>query len=353
MKQNSGCSMLRRFPILAVAAVAAVAGCKSDRDLFAQEHTDTFPQAPNNQVDILWVVDDSASMSEEQATLIAGFNSFTGQLEESGTEFQLGVISTSFDYTDPNRGVLKGDPPFLTNADDYVAEFAARATVGTEGSDKEKGLEAAVYALQPVMTLEGLGGPNEGFVRPGAQLLVVFVSDEEDCSDHGVLEGQPASACYTDIASLPPATSFVQDLRDLKADDSLVQVGAIVGSEGSTCPEVYEGTRYMTVAALMGGLIGDICQSDWANVLRELGLNATGIRTRFQLSYAAQPATIEVWVDETRVPEDPANGWTYDEPTWYVEFHGTSVPARGSLISVSYTIQPGVPEPSVDDGAGT
>ncbi len=235
--------MLRTLGTL---ALLATLGCKSDRNLFDQEGTDTWPQAPNNEVDILWVIDDSASMAEEQEVLADGFAAFGAQLETSGTDFHIGVITTSFDYDQDDRGVLMGDPPFLTQLDDFQAEFALRAQVGVEGSDKEKGLEAAAFALHPVMTTDG--GPNAGFVRPEAQLLVVVVSDEEDCSDNGALEGAPPSACYTDAESLEPVTSFIQDLRDLKATDDLAQLGAIVRHIG-----VHLSRRVRRVSLSAGG----------------------------------------------------------------------------------------------------
>jgi hypothetical protein len=341
--------------VLVIAPLLGLAACKSDGNLFDQVQTDTFAQAPNNQVDILWVVDNSNSMEEEQTTLTSGFDAFAAQLDASDTDFQLGVITTSFDYADEQRGVLVGEPPFLTRDDDYVQEFAARATVGVGGSGKEKGLEAAVWAVQPLMTFEGLGGPNEGFVRTDAQLLVVVVSDEEDCSDRGALEGQPDTACYSDRASLPPVTSFVKELRALKDDDSMVQVGAIVGTEGSAdCDEEpIVGSRYISTANFTGGLVGDICQSDWTQMLEDLGLNATGIYRQFQLRFAAKPETIEIWVDEVVVAQDPANGWTYDESTWFVTFNGAGIPPRGAQITVQYTIQPGVNEPPAESGETT
>lgn len=327
---------------LAVPLSLLLAACGSEASVEYQEWTDTFAQAANNQVDILWVVDDSASMEQEQSTLAAGFASFASQLEASGTDFQIGMVTTSFDYADPDRGVLIGDPPFLTNADDYERLFRERATqAGTEGSDKEKGLEVATFALHPSMTLPG--GPNEGFVRDEAQLLVVFVSDEEDCSDNGALEGQPPTACYTEKDQLVPVQTFVEDLRDLKPTRDQVQVGAIVGTEASTCPEVYPGSRYLQTAALMGGLMGDICEAEWSGMLRDLGLNATGIRTRFQLTYAAQPETLVVYVDDT----EATSGWTYDPATWYVVFDDAAVPPRGAMITATYTIDPGVTAPTV------
>lgn len=315
------------------------AGCLSENALEERTQQDNWFQAPNNEVDILWVVDNSCSMEEEQATLAAGFQSFVGQMEASGTDFQMGVISTSFDYDDPTRGVLTGDPPYLTNADDYVAEFVARSTgLGIAGSDKEKGLEAAAYALSPAMTF---GGANDGFVRGSAALLVVFVSDEEDCSDRGALGLAEADQCYLQKEKLVPVYEFVQELRDLKGDDELVQVGSIVGVKNAACDDAYPGSRYIDLTKLMGGLVQDICLADWSDTLTELGLNATGVRTSFQTSYVAKDGTLVVHVDGEELPQDPVNGWTYDPTTCYLTFGRNAVPGRGAELAAEYTVAPG------------
>lgn len=327
-----------------IAAVAMSAGCPSDRNLFEQVKTDAWSQAPTNMVDILFVVDDSSSMTEEQAALVLGFTTFSSQLDESDTDFHLGVVTTSFPYGDPAAGRLIGDPPFLTSADaDYESQFAARAVVGIGGEDKEKGYESATFAVHPSMTLEG--APNAGFVRREAQLLVVFVSDEEDCSDGGALEGQPSTACYEQPEALEPVSGFIDDFQNLKESPEFVQIGAIVGTESSACGNTFPGRRYMAGALLTGGLVGDICQDDWSGMMGALGLNATGIHTQFQTTAAAKPETLEVYVDEVQVAGDPVNGWTYDTATWFLEFHGTGIPPRGSGITATYTVQPGVPNP--------
>lgn len=335
--------------LVAPALLGAAVGCASDRNLFDQIKTDSWAQAPTNQVDILWVVDNSNSMAEEQQLLVDGFSTFASQLDESDTDFQLGVITTSFPYGDPSSGRLIGDPPYLTQDDaDYEGAFAARAAVGLLGNDKEKGYEAATFAVHPSMTLDG--APNAGFVRKDSALLVVFVSDEEDCSDGGALEGQPPTACYEQPDALEPVQGFVDDLLDLKSGQTLVQIGAIVGTDGSNCADSYPGRRYMAGALLTGGLIGDICQSDWSGMMGDLGLNATGIHTRFQTTSAAKPETLEVYVDEDPVTGDPVNGWTYDTATWFLEFHGDAIPPRGSAVTATYTVQPGVPAPVATTG---
>lgn len=330
--------------VLATCLCAGIAGCGSERNFGVREHTDTFQQAPNNEVDILFVVDDSCSMTEEQDALAAGFTVFAAELEASATAFHLGVITTSFEYDDPTRGRLLGDPPFLTPEDDYRAEFPIRAQVGIEGADKEKGLEAAAWALSPTMTT----GPNAGFLRRDAELLIVFVSDEEDCSDEGALHGHSPDDCYHLRERLAPISTYVDRFQKLKASRDMVQVGAIVGVESPPCADSYPGRRYHQTVAAVGGRVGDICQSDWDGMLGDLGLNATGIRTSFQLTHAPVEDTLVVEVDGEALEPHPSLGWTYDAETWFLHFADAAVPSRGSEIVVTYTIDPSAPPPSVD-----
>ncbi len=339
---------MRAAALPTVLVAALTSGCGSEGSFYDRSENDVFAQAPNNEVDILWVVDDSYSMAEEQATLAAGFASFGDELEISGADFHIGVITTSFEYTDPLRGALVGDPAYLTAADDYEVEFQERATaVGVEGSDKEKGLEAASWAVSQEMTAPN--GVNAGFVRGSAQLLIVVVSDEEDCSDNGALEGQSPEACYTESEQLVPVIEVVEDLQDLKSDPSRVTISAIVGQESSPCPEVWHGSRYIVAAGLTGGSNGDICESNWNGMLAQLGLHAVGIRDSFKLDLGAQPDTIEVLVNDAPVVESATDGWTYDPTTWYVTFHGAAVPPRDSVISITYLVDAGNVAPSAGE----
>ncbi|MBX2800324.1 MAG: hypothetical protein KTR31_21775 [Myxococcales bacterium] len=332
--------------IVGVWVMVNLTACKSEGNFFEQTGNDTWAQAPNNEVDILWVIDNSTSMVEEQESLADGFVSFASEMEDSGTDFHIGVISTAFENGDAAAGRLIGDPPYLTAADAYQDAFVQRATVGVTEvvrADKEKGLAAAAFALNPVMTLDG--GPNAGFIRPSAQLLVVFVSDEDDCSDNGALDALPAEACYEQYDQLTPYSVYVQDLRQLKPDPTLVQVGAIVGTESSACDGVFNGRRYISSALLTGGIVGDICQADYSQILGDLGLTAVGLRASFQLSNAAKPETLKVWVDDAEIDEGEG-GWTYDAASWVVTFAESAIPPRGSVISASYTIQPGATGPA-------
>lgn len=320
-------------------AALMLSGCANEHDIQQRTGRDTWYQTPTDQVDILFVIDDSHSMAEEQQALADGFSAFIQEIEATDTDFHLGIITTSFDYTDPDRGKLIGTPTVITSADDYAALFTQRVQVGVTGSDREKGLEAAAWALSPAM----LSGVNSGFLRSEAYLLVVFVSDENDCSDRGALEAFDVNACYDRYDDLVPVEVFVDELVDTKGGKpEKVVLSAIVGPERDMgCTDAVPGFRYMDAAHLTSGLVGDICQQDWSGILWELGLNATGIYYSFRLSYPAVEDSLEVYVDGEDVPADATNGWTYDAASWYVTFHGTSVPPRGSTIHAEYTIGSG------------
>jgi hypothetical protein len=321
----------------------ALAGCVEPVNVAYQNKVDAWQQTPTDEVDILWVVDNSNSMQLEQSLLAAGFASFANELDNTNTDFHLGVITTDFDYDDPERGRLIGTPSVITKEDpNYVETFQTRAQVGLNGSGKEKGLEAAEYALSPSMTIAG--SPNAGFIRTDANLLVVIVSDEDDCSDKGALANEDSEACYTEREMLVPIGAFVNGFRDLKASSDQVRVSAIVGPAGATaiCDQsTVEGTRYIEVARLTGGSSSSICETDWSEMLYELGLNAAGIFVTFELSHGAVDGTLVVYVDDLVVPVSEFDGYTYDAVAQSITFHGTWIPQRGAEIRAEYSIEPG------------
>lgn len=333
-------------------------------DLTIRSEQETFYQEPTNEIDILWIIDNSSSMAEEQAALAASFEDFAASIEETNTDFHIGVITTSFDSDDPDRGKLLGDPVNLddtggerpanpnviTRDDDYSNLFKQRVQVGTDGADKEQGLAAATYALSNIMT----EGANAGFLRDEAFLLTVFVSDENDCSHDGNLDGADAGACYTESQELTSVSEFVYDMRNVKSNPNLMYFGGIIGppsSELEGCANsVAPGARYRTFLEYFEGVEGSICESDFGDIMFDMGLNASGIRTAWELADTPRTDTIEVWVSEegdtdvqnaTEVSQSYTNGWAYNEESNYIVFYGDAIPERGATIFVAYDLASG------------
>ncbi len=241
-------------------------------------------------VDMLFVVDSSGSMSEEQAALAREFPRMvrmlvTGDLDEDGraefepvTDLRVGVITTelsthgiavpgcSADVLDGDDGALRTHgywwrdecrrhyPSFLSfraeegGADRFVADFSCVAQVGNEGCGIEQPLEAALKALTPstseITFVDGTGRrdlDNTGFVRDDAVLAVVVVTDEDDCSvadpELYDLESErypfdPMTGnlrCFSYPEALTPTRRYLDGFRGFKEDPNDFFFAAITG----------------------------------------------------------------------------------------------------------------------------
>ena len=314
-------------------------GCKgSENKISRLSQTEVFHQVPTNMVDVLWVVDNSHSMEDEQEKIADRFEDFIWGLNDVGVDWHMGVISTDLDDVE-QAGILRGEPAVLTvDTPDYQALFNERVQLGTEGSDKEKGIDAAYKALSFPLIVNV--DANDGFRRPGAMLMINYFSDENDCSDRGGLSGmEGGQACYGQSNKLAPVAELIRDYRTLVDGDERLIVSAIVGpSIAEGCTGSKPGTRYQTMAKAFGGVQGDICDTDFSSIMAELGLQAGGMSASFILEHFAVLESIEVWIDDETLGPDPDDGWTYDEAYHVIHFHGAGIPPRGSRIQVRYEV---------------
>lgn len=190
---------------------------------------------------MLFVVDNSSSMSEEQAALTAAFPLLLGSLEPEVADLHVGIVSTDLG-TDPvqiftcedgdgDDGALLHEgsalvdgcavdyPTFLSGSpDELTSEFPCIATLGTGGCGVEQHLEAMRLALTE---RAAEGQPNEGFLRAGAVLAIVVLTDEDDCSvrDPHILEGDPKTLnlrCIERADGLWEPSRYVAALDDLE-----------------------------------------------------------------------------------------------------------------------------------------
>lgn len=280
---------MQRFSLLSVLALAA---CLGDRASLGDDVTsyavvaDLLPESVVD-VDLLFVIDDSGSMGEEQESLARwADDALFGVLEldpSTPLNLHVGVVSTDVGGGEliagcegSDGGVLQNTPRvadclapdgrFLIDVDDGAGgrivnysgtlgeAFGCIARLGTSGCGFEQPLEAMRRAL------DGSRPENAGFLRPGALLAVIFVTDEDDCSalDSALYDpSAPLGAlssfrcfasgvvCAGDDPTTPgaktdcaprddslyvtPVADYVDFLTSLKDDPSLVVVAAIAG----------------------------------------------------------------------------------------------------------------------------
>ncbi len=314
--------MTARLTLAIAATLLLTAGGCPTRDLSGMEPNNCSEQYKdiaveiNRSIDLLFVIDNSASMAEEQASLAANFDRFVDVMEgvEGGLlSIHLGVISTDLGVgpypvngcsANGDNGRLQSSPrvdgcsppdgafirnvvnPDGTRTQNYTGEladtFACIARLGTDGCGFEQPLEAMRRAL------DGSNPENQGFLRPGAFLLVVFITDEDDCSasdsglfDPAATELGPLSSfrCFeygTECDQSDPRTPevktgcvprvgaplvrdiepYVEFLRGLKADPNMVMVSGIVG-DAAPVEVVLDGDGAPMMSPSCGSAVGE------------------------------------------------------------------------------------------------
>ncbi len=313
-------------------------GCANEHDITRMDTEDVFYQGGTDEVDILWVVDDSHSMANEQFKVAEGMERFLFAMGvNEDVDFHLGVVTTDMDVDTEDRGLLVGEPVYLTRDDqDYLLDFMDRVQVGTHGSDKERGLQAAYHALSNEDALAF----HDGFMRPEAVLALVFVSDENDCSDDNWLDDEMSgSLCYDVADKLVATAEYIRRFQDIKGIGGRVVASTIVGPEVTEgCDDSWPGKRYMTLAQELDGVNGNICDSDYSEVMDDIGSRITAPQRSFYLSYTPVQDSLAVYVDDVEVEPDAFVGWTYDDEFVSVDFDGDYVPEFGTTVVVQYDI---------------
>lgn len=364
-----------------------------DPDIFrnnAPEQTDVFLQKTVRKVDILWVVDNSCSMLEEQQNLATSFGSFITDLTRADppVDYHLGIITTDAAAeggalrplaTDATKRYIACNEDGIAgcNVLDEALAFEQTIAVGTGGGAIEKGLLAAHLALTDPMK----STVNAGFLRDEAALYVVVVSDEGDASCDPILAPPPGTdlrtcsftpfcTCGDTATGYGSPEYFTRFLEGLKGygNDDLVALAAIVATEQDNLVidgNMYLGCsgaggeglyapRYVQVANDTGGITTSVCDADFSGALSALGFAVSGQRLDFQLSRRPAdptlvPAMVEVQSDPadatTRrtIAESSVDGWTYvlcESGTFtnVIRFSGSEVPPPKARIFVTYQV---------------
>jgi hypothetical protein len=293
--------------------------------------TDTFQQLAGPKLDILWVIDNSCSMYDEQARLIDNLSQFVGYADSQNADYQMAVIDT--DSRSRNAGKLRRCFPHPSVIGSDYADTETREEafecifdIGTTGSGIEAGLGAAMRALERAVdpnNSDPANNPNAALIRDDAKLVIVVLSDEEDQS----LEPQ-----YV-------IRDFYFSVKGSHRPDR-VSVHAIAGPTQEECQTGPRGSspgyRYEWMTQQTGGIFFNICLEDWQPVLTDLGLSVFTPTDEWDLSQAADPSSLVVTVDGALVARSTTDGYAYNPNGNSIKFYGTALPQPGAEIVATY-----------------
>jgi hypothetical protein len=366
--------MDRLAPLAALAFSLAFAGCQCRGGgglvtaLPPGVRVDTYAQQAASKIDVLWIIDDSGSMAPRQENLARNFQAFINEFTKNSVDFRIAVTTTDIFK---EAGAFVGNPRVLApTTPDLINAFATSVKVGTNGSPYEVGMEAARLSIEKQKAENaGLidacqyacaGSPSCAqdcqtktvlpFLRSGAYLYLIFVSDEDDKSSQ-------------DVRFFYRYFETAQGV----GNDGTVTTAAIMGDVPSNGCGATPGAKYKALSDLTGGEVGSICDDNFSVTLEKLASNAVGLKRRFALQTKPNLQTLQVRVlypcnirqeysaacaavDSARCEGAPADslnlvctptaggpdGWSYDEAHNVVAFSGASVPGLGGQIELQY-----------------
>ena len=265
---------------------------------------DSFIQPESTEgVDILWVIDRSCSMRDNEPLLFDGIDAMINSLPSTG--WRLNMISNS----PPN---VLNDKQFPLVPGDTVADAQTMYNKMSTGT-----YEMGFDALEEYLFYNTYVSQ---WMRTDVPLLVVFVSDEEDQSNQ-----TPAQ--------------FVQWYSNYRKNVYLASIVHVDPYE-SLCNVSFYDVAYNSIEAtnLLGGVVVDICSDDWAPGVTDASVQITPYE-HYELTHTPTDMN-EVYVFIDGVPN---YDWYYNRTDNTVYF--TIVPTGNQLVEIAYPYAPRIIDP--------
>jgi len=259
---------------------------------------DSFTQGNTIYVDIIWIVDNSGSMSSFQNKLSTNISDFLNMFMLYSPDFKMGFITTDSHNFVNNTFFTHADPDLIVNSSALIN------SIGTRGSANEMGIEMLSEAIQL----------NRSWFRQGAALVAIFLSDEQDWSPNN----QPYYSSIFDYYY--PQGSFLPF--------------AIIGDAPGGCTGAFPGWGYYDLVNHYNSQWWSICDVDWGTQMEDIALAVVNL-TSYGLNHPnPKEDSIRVFVNGQEVLE----GWSYNPSSNSIMFDWAKMPEVGDHVEVSYEI---------------
>lgn len=297
-------------------------------------------------VDILFVDDNSGSMSQEQRKMAERFPTFLQTLDARGLDYRIAITTTDVSSTFSSTPAGIKNPPSQWNGngayqDGKLLEFSSglkfltrdtpskydlftqtiqrKETLDCENSNYQScpsGDERGIFAAN--LTLDREAKMPE-FIRPTAHLAIIVLSDEdergmsdarsaENDNDRSVMAMYPLESYdlpETLISrfkqQFPSKTLSVHSIIVKPNEPGKACLRAQTGQSGNPFIRGTEGYSYEKLSNRTGGVVGSICESDYGAQLQQIGYSLASEVT--SLPFSCRPIN-----DDFDVTFEPALG---------------------------------------------
>lgn len=228
----------------------------------------------SSQLDVILVVDDSASMAEDQKKLADRLIQFVDDLDALNIDYQICLTTTDIGYY-AGSPVKWSNGQFILNkaTPNKVAVFKDTVTgLGAEYSSDEQGIKATYLMIRDFGP--NSGAKNSGCFRAKSALTVIEISDEDERSVGGnqalsqaqykplTPENQPDNLIayvHSTFDSANFVKPFIWNSIIVKPGDNVCE--ATQDAAGSPS---FPGVKLAELSTKTNGAIASICDADYA-----------------------------------------------------------------------------------------
>ena len=256
-------------------------------DSHAQGHSaryskEEFQLSEAGMLDFLLVIDDSASMDDEQAMVGTGLTSLISEFKD--TNWQIAVISESDPCVTSANLIKKTD----VNVD---KKFSNAVKKPLDRRATEQGFPMAIQALKGQCN-----GALRPWIREGSSVGILVVSDEDNCgSDPGEQD-----RCKNIFGK--SANEMVSFLRGLRSSTD-AKIYGILDHDGTCKDAGGKGSIYVDAVNQTGGSYGSICHDytaagGYSEFLKNVSKDVSRIiKRQFTLSSTPDMSQFNIAVD--------------------------------------------------------
>jgi putative hemolysin len=312
VKYLMACAPVQFDHIVNADASAGAVSCTGSACI--QSHTDTLTVG-RGKSDILFVVDNSGSMSDVMTKIAARFADFFGLIQQQ--DYQIAITTTDVvavpgSSTPPQGGSFiqftDGSSVLTPSSSNPTAQFNSAITRPETAYCQQHGYQSsmcpssqprAIYAAILAMQKQG------GFFRSGVPLTLVIVSDADERAGDTNLTGPTGNirALYPLETNDLPNTLIgaIDPSKKLIVSDFIIQPG------DTTCYDLrknrngnpflfgFYGYIYSQLASATGGVPGSVCDSDYGsrfqsiaatiNTVNSMGFKCTPYQGHYNVSF--------------------------------------------------------------------
>jgi len=293
--------------------------------------------------DIIWVVDDSGSMSDDQARVASAGSTFLTLADNSGLDWRMCVV----DMTKENPGdcCTNTDQTNDTWLGPSEQDHFLNCIQDPAGSnDADQGSENGLHQMEDAVTQHlPRDSTNPKKIRDEAKLVVIFVTDEAP------QELKNDSSCpIDDFDSSGWNSSCDSDIQPyeqlLQTNDGAVHGILVPGSTPGCSDQGQWGRGYEDMITAMGGQVGSICQNDLTATLTIIIGDIVGSASPVVLQHT--PISVSIAVSKEMkdangshyeaLPRSRAGGFDYRSSSNSIVFIGQDFKDPPYEVVVSY-----------------